>query len=317
MFRALIIVYSPKENLLLAVEHTTPYWLPCPIFDGSVAIVQHGLAEQREEGTDDWGVRWASIDARSGPFPIEHPLKSVDQIDDYPMPGPDEKTLKGTLRHIEERDRFLVAGDNGWGLFERAWLLVGMNRLFRWSMTCPEAVERLVERIALVKIRLTELLIEEADVEMIMYGDDWGTEKGLFFSPEWWRRFIYPWQKRLYEAAKRRGVLVYQHSDGRVEQIIPDLLEIGVDILNIQRECNDWGRIYSEYGDRVTLWGGVSARTLDVGSPSDIAREVYECAEMGRDGGIVLAPGHALKYPRENIEAMRQAWLKYGFYRQV
>jgi len=305
-------VPKPRENILLALSHNEPYWLPCPIFDSSVLTLRHGLAEQRANGVDDWGVRWALRDPKSGPYPVSHPLTSPDQVEDYPMPDPDSVAIE--VRG-EPGGEAILAGDNGWGLFERSWLLVGMNRLFRWSRLHPWAVERLVEKIAEVKTRLTERLVEEAGVEMIMYGDDWGSERDLLFSPDWWLRFIYPWQRRLYEAAKRHGVLVYQHSDGRVERLVPYLVEAGVDVLNIQRECNDWRAIHGRYGGRLTLWGGVSARTLDVGSPGEIALEVRECAEMGRFGGLVLAPGHSLRYPEDNLRAMREAWLRYGLYR--
>jgi len=287
------------------------------LFDNSIIIIEHGLVERRNEGKDAWGVMWKTRETRSGGFPVFHPIKDPDEIDVYSTPSPEDPSLlDDAKRLISEIDRnnVVVAGDNGWGLFERAWLLVGMERLFLWSFLYPDAVKELIEKIAYVKIRLTERLIEEIGVDMIMYGDDWGMEDRLLFSPKWWRVFIKPWQKRLYRIAKDNDVLVYQHSDGKVEELIPDLIEIGVDILNIQRECNDWYEIKRKYGKRITLWGGVSARTLDHGTPEDVMREVKECIELGRDGGIILAPGHSLKYPKKNLEAMREAWLKYGWF---
>ncbi len=309
---------SPKENMLLALDHEEPYWLPCPMFDGSVIVVRHGLKEHCIEGKDDWGVMWKLRDPRSGSFPVFHPIRSPDMIDKYQFPS-----LKGIglLKEDERllsrinRDEVLVAGDNGWGLFERAWLLVGMERLFIWSYKYPDAVKELIERIAEVKIRLSEILIEEANVDIILYGDDWGMETRLLFSPKWWREFIKPWQTKLYRVVKSYGVFIYQHSDGKVEDLIPDLVELGVDILNIQVECNSWPSIKKRYGDRLTLWGGVSARTLDIGKPEDVMREVSLVAEMGRKGGIILAPGHSLEYPPENIDAMRRAWMEKCWYK--
>lgn len=309
---------SPKENLLMALRHEEPYWLPCPMFDGSVITVSHGLVEHCLEGRDAWGVEWVLKDARSGSFPVTHPLRDPEMIDNYPFPSPEEADLTSAVRAAKEvkRDEVLVAGDNGWGLFERAWLLVGMERLFVWSYRYPGAVKRLIERIAEVKVGLTRRLAEEAEVDMVLYGDDWGMNDRLLFPPEWWREFIRPWQARLYRAAKEYGVLVYQHSDGRVEDLIPDLVELGVDVINVQPECNNWPLIKRRYGRRVTLWGGVSARTLDLGTPGDVEREVRAAAELGRDGGVVLAPGHSMRYPPENVEAMRRAWIKYGWYRR-
>ncbi|MCD6095383.1 MAG: hypothetical protein J7J99_02310, partial [Thermoprotei archaeon] len=300
---------SPRENFLVAVNHNPPYWIPCPMFDGSVDVVTHGIVERRTNGTDDWGVGWVLKDPKSDSFPVYHPIRDPSQVEDYPLPSPERPDLMKSAKQKAskvDRRKVILAGDNGWGLFERAWLLVGMHRLFRWSFTCPDAVEALIRRIAEIKVRITERYIEEVGIDMILYGDDWGMEDRLLFSPHWWRRFIKPWQAELYRVAKKHGVLVYQHSDGKVEELIPDLIEIGVDILNIQRECNDWNRIKREYGDKITLWGGVSARTLDRGSPDDVRREVEECIDLGKNGGLILAPGHALKYPRDNIEAMHK-----------
>ena len=173
----------------------------------------------------------------------------------------------------------------------------------------------MIERIADIKVTLTEILIDEIGVDLINYGDDWGMEDRLILSPSLWRTFIKPYQARLYEVAKKRGVLIFQHSDGKVEDLIPDLIEIGVDILNIQRECNDWPRIIEEYCDKVTMWGGVSTRTLDIGDPEDIVKEVEDCSRWGRFGGVIMAPGHSLKYPKEKVKIMRKAWIDNGAYK--
>lgn len=309
---------TPRENFLIALKHEEPFWLPCPMFDGSVSIVYHGLAERRDNGRDDWGVSWELKDLRSDSFPVLHPLSSPDEVDDHVFPSCEAPRIieeaKRTVSKVDRR-RAVLAADNGWGLFERAWLLVGMPRLLMWFYRYPDAVNRLVRRIAEVKIRLTERLIDEVGVDMIMYGDDWGMEDRPLVSPEQWRTFIKPWQSRLYRAAKSRGAVVYQHSDGKVEDFIPDLIQIGVDILNVQRECNSWPRIVRDYGKRVSMWGGVSARTLDIGAPEEVVREVEECARLGRSGGLILAPGHSLKYPTKKVEVMKRTWEKKGKYK--
>ena len=166
-----------------------------------------------------------------------------------------------------------------------------------------------------IKITLTEWLITEIGIDIIDYGDDWGMEDRLLLSLEKWRTFIKPWQAKLYRVAKDHGVLVYQHNDGRVGNLIPDLIEIGVDILNIQRECNNWPRIIKEHGDQITMWGGVSARTVDIGSRKDIVKEVEECSQLGRNGGVILAPGHSLVYLEEKLEVTRKAWMAKGWCR--
>ena len=310
---------TPRENILSAIRWEEPWWLPCPMFDGSVEIVEPGIVDHRTEGVDDWGIVWELRDPFSDGFPVDHPIKSLEDLDKYQPPSPSRRRiLEPVLEAARRVDRrvSLLALEHGWGIFERAWLLVGgMPKLFLLSRQHPDVVDQLMDMVVEVKLEVLETVLSEVEVDMVLYGDDWGMEDRLLFSPRWWRRFVKPRHEKLYRAVKEAGALCYLHSDGKVEELIPELIEMGVDILNIQRECNDWPRILKEFQGRITLWGGVSARTLDRGTAEQVAREVAECVELGRRGGVVMAPGHALKYRSENIEAMRKAWEEKGRYR--
>jgi uroporphyrinogen decarboxylase len=253
---------------------------------------------------------------RSSSFPVHHPITSPEMVEEHPLPSVSRSSFSRAVDEAAaaDRNRAIVFGANGWGLFERAWLLLGMTRFFRWSVRYPDALRALISRIAGVKLELTEGLVEEVGVDVVGYGDDWGMERGLLIPRATWQDLIKPWQRKLYRRAKGGGALVYQHSDGRVEDLVTDLVEIEIDILNIQRECNDWPGLMAEYGDRITLWGGVSARTLDLGEDADIENEVREACELGLDGGVIMAPGHSLKYSEEKMEVMRGAWKRWGRY---
>jgi uroporphyrinogen decarboxylase len=307
---------NPRENLFSTLNHESPWWLPCPQFDESIAVVGDLLRERTEAGLDDWGVGWKVKNNRSSSFPVHHPITSPDIVDEHPFPEVSGSSFSSAIETAGKVDRREIAifGSNGWGLFERAWLLLGMTRFFRWTIRHPDALRSLISRIAEVKLALTEGLVDQVGVDIVGYGDDWGMEAGMLIPLRTWRDLIKPWQRRLYRAAKAGGARVYQHSDGKVEEVIPDLVEIGIDILNIQRECNDWPSILSEHGRSVCLWGGVSARTLDLGGEDEIENEVREACRLGRDGGVVMAQGHSLKYSEEKIEVMRRAWDRWGRY---
>ncbi|MBU7004164.1 MAG: hypothetical protein HXS50_01260 [Theionarchaea archaeon] len=307
---------SPRENLFLALNRERPRWLPCPQFDGSIAIVEPRLSERTVAGLDDWGVGWEVKNDRSSSFPVHHPITSPDRIDKHPFPEVSASSFSDAVETAVEVDREEVAifGSNGWGLFERAWLLLGMTRFFRWTIRHPDALRSLIGRIAEVKLALTEGLVEEVGVDIVGYGDDWGMEAGMLIPLRTWRELIKPWQRRLYDAAKAGGARVYQHSDGKIEEAVPDLVEIGIDILNIQRECNDWPSLLCENGQSVSLWGGISARTLDLGEDGRIESEVREACRLGRDGGVVMAQGHSLKYSEHKIGVMRRSWERWGRY---
>lgn len=310
---------SPRENILSAIEWRSPWWLPCQLLDGSVGVLGHGLVEHVSEGIDDWRVVWTLRDPFSDGFPIGYPIYTLKDLDRYNPPSISrDRVLRPILEGLGRVDRrvSLLALDHGWGIFERVWLLVGgMSKLFLWSKLYPDVVDELMDMVVEVKLEVLDIILREVDFDIVMYGGDWGMEDRLLFSPGWWRRFLKPRHERLYRAVKEAGALCYLHSDGCIEALIPELVEMGVDILNIQRECNDWARILRDFRGRLTLWGGVSARTLDRGSPSQVIVEVDECVKLGRMGGVVMAPGHSLKYRGENMEAMRKAWEEKGRYR--
>lgn len=142
---------SPKENLLSALGHEEPDWVPFPMVDGSWAVVGHGLVERPERpGYDDWGVRWELREEGIGTFPVEHPIKEPEQVEGHEFPDPERPEVLRPMAEAADkvdRRRALLFGDNGWGLFERAWLLVGMERLLLWMAEEPEAVALLMHRI--------------------------------------------------------------------------------------------------------------------------------------------------------------------------
>ncbi len=80
---------------------------------------------------------------------------------------------------------------------------------------------------------------EVADLDMIWYGDDWGTQSDLFLPPNVWRRIVKPHTQRIYACTKERGILINQHSCGRIESIFGDVVEMGADVWNPCQPCND------------------------------------------------------------------------------
>ncbi len=310
---------NPKANLVKTLAHEEPEWVPTPMVDESMTVVTHDLEEYPAGGgCDDWGVKWKQGEEESGAgIPVTHPIKKPEDIESYPFPNPEEQGLMDpALEAMSEidRKRTLVFGDNGWGLFERAWILVGMDRFLIWMYREPEAVEKLLDKIAEVKLGITGRLIDQVGVDGVRYGDDWGGESQLMMGPEMWRKFIKPRQKLLYSSCNEEDLLVMQHADGNIEEIIPDLVEIGLDLLNpLQPECNNVQAVGRKYGDRLSFHGAVGSRILDKGNPSEVRREVKNrIDQLSGGGGYVLAPAHAYSYSEENIESFRKAAIEFG-----
>lgn len=310
---------TPKQNLLKALQHKQPRWVPCPMVDGSLKVIPHGLAEYVPEGgKDDWGVEWKTGEEKSGAgLPRTHPIENPEDVEKFPLPDVEKPDLmKPAIREMKNIDRSqtLVFGDNGWGIFERAWILVGMDKLLIWMYKEPDAVKNLMRRIAIIKERISERFINEVGVDGVRYGDDWGGDKALLMGPNLWRKFIKPYQKSLYRICKDKGTFVHQHSDGHIEEIISDLVEIGLDILNpLQPECNNLQMIKSEFGANLTFHGAIGSRNMDKGTPDQIAQEVsLRVKQLSSSGGYIIAPAHAMSYPKTNLEAFRKAAIKYG-----
>jgi uroporphyrinogen-III decarboxylase len=147
--------------------------------------------------------------------------------------------------------------------------------------------------------------------EVIVMGDDAAHHGGPLISPAMWRRFFRPRMARFIAELKaiNRNVKVAYHSDGVIYPIIPDLIEIGVDVLNpIQPACMDPVRLKREFGDRLCFWGSIDEQhTLPFGAPEDVRREVLTRMEtLGQGGGLILGPTHhvQLDTPMENFWAM-------------
>jgi len=183
-----------------------------------------------------------------------------------------------------------------------------------------EYAECLLDRIAeLQKFRAKRFAL--AGVDVILIGDDVGMQDRMLMSPATWRKWLKPRTAAIIAAARevKPDVVFFYHSDGFIEPIIPELSEIGIDVLNpLQPECMDPAVIKERYGDRLAFWGTVGIQnTLPFGTPEDVEAEVKLRIEtVGKGGGLYLSPTHVIapEVPYENLFALVKAAKKYGQY---
>jgi uroporphyrinogen-III decarboxylase len=154
----------------------------------------------------------------------------------------------------------------------------------------------------------------EMGVDMIWAGDDVGTQRGMMISPLTWRRFLKPRMAEFISALKNINpeVKVAYHSDGNIERIIPELIEIGLDVLNpVQPAAMDPVKLKLQYGDKLCFWGSIDEQhTLPFGTPDEVRKQVAERLQtLGHDGGLIIGPTHhvQLDTPLENFWAMVDA----------
>jgi len=154
-------------------------------------------------------------------------------------------------------------------------------------------------------------------VDILILDDDVASPTQLLISPSMWREFFKPRMAEVIRLAREESpeLLVFYHCDGNFTQLIPDLVDIGVNVINpVQPDCMDAKFIKEEFGDRIAMWGTVgSAMLWTNGSPEQIQKEVYDRIKLLGPEGLLLAPAYDLDYvPPENIAAFIEAVEKWG-----
>lgn len=238
---------------------------------------------------------------------ISNPLKEPT-LKGYEFPDPEKvMELDGIPSFIEKNtDRFIV-GAIGFSLYERAWILRGIEPILFDFLENPMFIEELFDRIIDFNLVITKRMCR-FPVDAFHFGDDWGQQHGLIIDPDMWRSVFKKRLRKMYDVVHEAGLPVSIHSCGDISDIIPDLIEIGVNmIMPLQAEALDFDFLKREYGKYLTFWGGLSTqRTLPFGTPDDVREEIRSLKRvLGKNGGYILAPSHELQkdVPLENMLA--------------
>jgi uroporphyrinogen decarboxylase len=242
---------------------------------------------------DVFGVVWdRSIDKDIGN--VEGCMLSEPTLEHYAFPDPlDQRFFTDIPERIAKYgDRFRVF-QIGFSLYERAWTLRGMQNLLMDFYDHPRFVHELLNAIADYNITLVMEALKY-DVDAVYFGDDWGQQHGLQMGPKLWRTYIYPVLERMYRAVHQGGKYVFIHSCGDVDELLDDLIAIGVNCFNpFQPEVMDVAALHRKYGRRLIFHGGLSTqKTLPCGTIEDVRTETRRLLEMGKEGGYIFAPAH-------------------------
>jgi uroporphyrinogen decarboxylase len=260
--------------------------------------------------TDEFGVTWTTnaIDRGCpvGPCICEPDLAGAT----FPDP---EAAYR--FEHLdrwcgENADHYTIiwVGD----LWERAAFMCGMERLLLYVATEADFVDALLWRIADYILASMDVLFSRFAFDGVALSDDYGTQRSLVISPESWRRLVKPRLAEIFQKAKRAGRTVFLHSCGNVRAVVPDLVELGLDILHpIQPEALDVLELKRRFGRELTFCGGLGTQSLlNVARPEEIRDEVIRLKHaLGRGGGYILEPGITIQadVPLENMLALIEA----------
>ncbi len=258
---------------------------------------------------DGYGGIWRQ-DVR--PWHLEKPPLTEPSFNGYTFPTA-ESFFRPAWKEAAEKtcqacaDSFLI-GTLGWGLFERSWTLRGFENILMDAVAEPDFFEEVLDRLMHLYLDFVEYTVD-LPIDGILFGDDWGDQRGVIIGPERWRKFLKPRWAKIYEAVHRHGKFVLSHSCGSVAEIIPDLIEIGLDVLeSVQPEAAGMNpyELKKRWGDKITFWGCLGSQsTIPFGTPESIRSEVGRLKrEMSMGGGFILAPAKPLQSETPTLNAV-------------
>ena len=268
------------------------------------------------ESVDEWGAVWEQyIEGIAGGVkkaPLDDWSKLEDlRIPPHPLAKPGDKE-KCKVEIEKQKERYV-----GWGavepVFERMQWLRGTEDLFIDIAEDGKEVYVLADRIlAEYTIPLIKANIETG-VDVMGFGEDWGSQDRLLISPSSWRRIFKPRYKKMFDICKEAEVLIWFHSDGMILEIIPDFIELGVDILNPQLSCMDLEKLREVTYKKIGICGDIDRQlVLPRGKPEEVRGYINKVYEIFGDpaGGFVYHGGIE-NAPFENIEAMLKAFYEF------
>jgi uroporphyrinogen decarboxylase len=295
--------------------------------DFTIDVAPRYVGPPLEPDVDVFGVKHAIVDRGHGPFPepVTHPLAGFTSVDEvaerYTWPDPNWWSYADLPQQLAGFEDYPVKG-GGSALFLTYGNLRGRQQAFMDFVENPDLVsyclDHLVELAYQNTLRTLEALPGQVTISYVI--EDLGGQTSLLYSPVHMRRFIFPGIKRIIELTHQAGAFVLHHDEGNILRILPELVNLGIDMLNpVQWRATGMDRelLKSQYGARLTFHGAMdSEKTLPFGTVEEVREEVLDNLRiLGAGGGYVLAPCHNMQAitPVEQVVAMYAAGYEAGW----
>ena len=294
------------------------------------------MTEGKEEFLlDSFGAKWFRppegyyFDQKKGSFPLAEITTQAElEAFDWPVLGTSKraKGLRSIIKELGEQYAIAV-GDPVGGIFAQGFRLRGYTNFYLDLASNPSLASSLMDKLTDLKIQYWDKVLDEVGdlVNVVVFEDDLGQQDRTLISPKMYRKLVKPRHERLFSFIKQKtsgSAYVLLHSDGSIYDIIPDLIEAGVDILNpIQVSCAkmDTFVLKKEFGNNLVFWGGGvdTQEVLPFKTPNEVRDEVKKRIDhLAPGGGFVFAAIHNIQpdVPPENIVAMWETLQEYGKY---
>lgn len=351
----------PKERVLAAIEHREPDRVPLdygarpevtqalcdflgvdstcayrhnwdfpePLLQAlgvDIRILRADYAGPTRQTPEGAAISIFGVERHEGGYPADHPLEhatTVAEIEAYPIPDPDNLDYESYGQECRKHSDFAVCGGDWCPFYTVALGMMGTEQLLTNLKTNPKVVHALLGRLTDYYYETTRRMFEAAkgDLDIFFIGDDYGTQKSPFMSPHDFRTFIVPHLGRLYGLAKSYDLKVMQHSCGSVRALLPDLIDLGMDVLDpvqVRAADMDVNQLKRDFGDRIAFHGSMDTQqTLPRGSTDDVRREVLDRLEnVAPGGGLILcgSQDYLADIPVENLVTIYDTVREYGHY---
>lgn len=294
--------------------------------DGVCTVEPEYAGPKLTPNHDVFGCGYTDVDYGTGTYRecVHHPLadfQSVQEIEEYySWPTPDLFNYSVIPEQIEGKEHYPIRGGGSEPFYQYTYLR-GHTQAYLDLLKNPDIAHYCLEKLFVFHYEDTKRIYKQitGKVTFSYISEDFGSQTGLLFSPQIIAEFFLEGMKRMVELAHENGVYAFCHSDGAIREVIPELIDIGIDILNpIQWRCNGMDRegLKVDFGKQLIFHGGIdNQHTLAFGSVTDVRAEVkYNLEVLGKNGGYILAPCHNIQpiSSPENIVAMYEAGYAYG-----
>jgi uroporphyrinogen decarboxylase len=284
-----------------------------------------GMSEEEHEQFRKSQEFWGPAKVVPENFPKEHPIKSMEDLKSYQWPDPANPALLDPIKEICARyqDDYFIMVDLSSTLIEAAYAhLVGTQNFFLFLYDEPELVEGVLDGLTEYYTALGKN-VAALGVDLIRVGDDVGAQQGMMMNPEAWRQLAKPRFQYMFEQFRRvnRDVFIKLHSCGDYSPIIPDEIDLGVNLSGLMQPVGgnkNQAEVKKKYGDKIALIGGLDVqRLLPRGQVEEVRAGVLSVMQnLAVGGGYIFSPSHYIlaDVPVQNIWAMIEAVKDYGVY---
>lgn len=322
---------NSRENCLAAIHGERSDYVPLATDEiAMIGIVITDLEQPFTAKDDIWGCPWMATKEGALHKPGFQLFDDITEWEKYvKFPDLDQFDFKAlaeagsAMLPPVDYTKVVTEFIDGGGLFLRLAGFMGFENALYSLAAEPEACTRLFEALTEFRLKFIEKLFDAIHPDIYTYGDDIATERSLFMSPECYRELIKPFDERIAEQIKKHDVVLERHCCGKCEAVIPDFIEIGVQMWQSAQPVNDLAGILDKYQGKISMEGGWDTTGMPSriqATPEEIRAEVRRCLTEYKKPGFLLWPsiinekGNSVLVGDPRLEDLRDEWEKYKYF---